>query len=167
MAKFRKRIDVLPGQGSILEIIEKVEKERSHCEQRTAFPGQLNLDVSIRELITEALKKTTLSRYQVAAIMSEDLGKEITKAMIDSWSAESKENNRFPLAYLNAFMKATGDKTILRLLCGTAGGYYIESEDALRLELGKIVEEKRKLNGKEKLIRDYLKSMTVGATEKV
>jgi DNA mismatch repair ATPase MutS len=160
MAKCRKRIDMIPGQGSIFDIIEKIEKDKANHIPDQATPGQLNLDASIRELITEALKKTTLSRYQVAAAMSRDLGREVTKAMLDSWSAESKEANKFPLAYLNAFMKATGDKQIIRLTCSTSGGYYIESEDALRLELGKIAEERKKLSEKERFIRDYLESMT-------
>lgn len=159
MAKLKRRIDITPGQGSIFEIIERVEKEKAGINYNSDFPGRLNLDPAIRELISSGLKKTSLSRYEVGAEMSKFLGRDITKAMLDSWSAESKDGHKFPLAYLNAFSKATGDRELLRLICNNAGGYYIENEDALRLELGKLVEQKKKLTGQERLIREYLESM--------
>jgi hypothetical protein len=40
-----------------------------------------------------------LSRYQVAAKMSELLDVDITKTMLDSWTAESKEQHRFPALF--------------------------------------------------------------------
>jgi hypothetical protein len=159
MAKLRGKIDILPGQGSIFEIIEKIERDKTASHGQAAFPGQMNLDAPIRELITEALKRTSLSRYEVAGQMSRLLGKEITKAQLDSWSAESKGNNRFPLAYTGAFVRVTGNKELLRLVCANAGGFYIENEDALRLELGRIYEEKKELEAKEGLIRNILQTM--------
>jgi hypothetical protein len=76
--------------------------------------------------------------------------------MIDSWSAESKDNHRFPLVYFPAFMAATGDKAIIRLICDLTGGYFIEGEDALRLELGRLDEQKRELLKKAKAIKGFL-----------
>lgn len=53
---------------------------------------------------------------------------------------------------------ATEDKTILRLICEKAGGYFIESEDALRLELGKLDEQAKEIEEQRKRITEFLHS---------
>lgn len=121
--------------------------------------GKYNIDIRLRELLTSALKRSSLSRYEVAGKMSELLGVEITKSQLDSWTAESKEFHRFPFAYSAAFCMAAGDRSILRLNAELCGGYYIESEDAIRLELGKIEEQKQSLAEREQAIREYLKEV--------
>jgi hypothetical protein len=158
-SKIRKKVDIHAGQGTIFEVIKKIEMEKAAMSGASDLPGRLNTDQTIRELISQALKKSPLNRYEVAAEMSRLLGREITKAMIDSWSAESKGRNRLPVAYLSAFTTATGDRELLRHVCDMSGGVYIENEDALRLELGRVEEEKKKLREKERFIKDYLKTM--------
>lgn len=159
MANRRKNLDTVPGQTSLFDLIRQVSEQQKAVSFEADTPGRLNLDAAIREMVSEALKRTEKSRYQVAAEMSRLLGREITKAMLDSWSAESKENHRFPVAYLTAFEVATGDKAILRLLCEMAGGFFIAGEDALYTELGKIDQMKRDLAAKEKLIKQTLEQL--------
>lgn len=154
MEMSKKRLDI--GQISLFDIIRQVAEKQKTAALQGDMPGRLNISATLRELVSLALKRTRLSRYEVAAEMSKLLGREITKSQIDSWSAESKENHRFPLAYLNAFMDSAGDKTILRLLCEKAGGYFIEGEDALYTELGKIEKAKEEIAEKERLVRDTL-----------
>lgn len=156
MTKLTKKTDTT-GQLSIFDIIEKIESERRQSEPRSKT-GKYDWDKRLRFLISEVLKATSLSRYEITARMSELLGKTVTKEMIDSWSAESKENHRFPLAYLPAFTLATGDTRILRELAELCNGHFIESEDALRLELGRVKEEKRALTKKERTIEGFLDS---------
>jgi hypothetical protein len=94
--------------------------------------------------------------------MSEYVGKSITKEILDSWTAESKENHRFPLVYLPAFSVACEDSSIIRELAEECGGHYIVSEDALRLELGKIEEKEQELNKRKKAIKDYFSTFSGG-----
>lgn len=153
----KKKLDI--GQMDIFEVIRRVSEEQKAISGKEDIPGRLNIDATLRELVSQALKEPRLSRYEVAAKMSSLLGREITKAMIDSWSAESKENHRFPLAYLPAFMEATGDKTILRFIAEKAGGYFIEGEDALYTELGKLEKMKKEIAEKERLIKQMLEKV--------
>jgi hypothetical protein len=148
----KKKIDNT-GQLDFFELLRKVQQGQAEIFQGNEAPGCLNIDAQIRGLVTQALKQTSLSRYEVAGKMSELIGKEITKAMIDSWSAESKENHRFPLAYLPAFCRATGSREILRFLADKCGGFYIESAEALYTELGRIEQQKKELLEKEKTIK--------------
>jgi hypothetical protein len=160
MSNLRKRLDRdIPDQMDLFEMIRKVSESQKQIAARQDTPGRLHIETAVKELITAALKKTPLSRHEVAAEMSRKLDKEITKAQIDSWSAESKENHGIKVAVLNAFMESTGDKTILHLLCENAGGYFIEGEDALYTELGKIEQMKKELSEKEKLVKQTLERL--------
>ena len=160
MEIMKKKIDRLnPNQLNLFDIIQQISERQKSISQSGDIPGRLNISATLRELVSQALKHPHLNRYGVAAEMSKLLGKEITKSMLDSWSAESKENHRFPLDYFNAFVEATGDKTILRLICEKADGYFIEGEDALLTELGRIEKQKEELAKKEKLVRQTLEQL--------
>jgi len=152
MSKMKKKIDI--GQMNIFEILQNLNNQQKAVQE--GIPGRLNIDLQIRELITQALKRTKLSRYEVAGKMSELLAKEITKAQIDAWSAESKEGHRFPLSYLPAFCEATGDTTIMKFIAEKCGGFYIENEEAIYTELGRIEQVKKELTEKEKFLKTML-----------
>jgi hypothetical protein len=155
MAKLKKKID--PGQLSLFDILANLQSKStppSGCR-----PASFNIDIQFREEISLGLKKSSFSRYQVAARMSELLGVEVSKAQLDSWTAESKENHRFPAAYLPAYCEATGDKEVLRIMAELLGCYVIESRDALLTQLGKIKEEKRELTDQERTIHRILKEI--------
>jgi hypothetical protein len=90
MAKMKQRIDI--NQASLFDLLKNYQEE-NHASRPA---GSFDIDRQFRELISQALKNCPLSRWQVAARMSELTGHEITKAMLDSWTAESKEAHRFP-----------------------------------------------------------------------
>lgn len=149
----KKKIDI--GQLNIFDLIKEISRKQLEALSHPQTAGKASIDAAVRALISEALKHCTLSRYDVAAKMSEILGVEITKSQIDSWSAESKENHRFPYIYTGAFCQATGDKSLARYMAELCGGYYIEGEDALNLELGKIEVEKERIAQREGAIREF------------
>ena len=152
-----KKIDTIaPNQLSIFDLIKHLSEAQKPSHDTGAVEGSLDLDVQLRELISRTLKHSKHDRYGVAATMSRLMAKEITKSMLDSWSAESKDSNRFPLSHLSSLITATEDKSILRFLCEKAGGYFIESEDALRLELGKLEEQEKEIQDKRKAITEFL-----------
>jgi hypothetical protein len=160
MTKSQKRLDTaLNNQLDIFEVIRRMSDVQRAASGQADTPGRLNIDATLREMVSDALKHTRLSRYEVGAEMSKLIGREITKGMIDSWSAESKENHRFPLAYLPAFCEAVGDKSIIRLIAEKAGGYFIEGEEALYTELGKLERMKKEISEKEKLIKQMLEKV--------
>jgi hypothetical protein len=157
MSKARKNIGKSSlGQLNIFDLIEEVSRKQEEASSSVSTAGKSSIDAAIRAIITASLKKASGSRYEMAARMSEILGVEITKAMLDSWSAESKENHRFPLVYTAAFCQAIGDFSLVRYAAELCGGYYIEDEDALRLALGRIHEERERLDRDEGIIRGLL-----------
>jgi len=154
MEMSNKKIDI--KQLDIFALIEELSRQQARAVASPSIQGKTSVDAVVRAIISDALKRCPLSRYEAAAKMSDILGVEITKSQLDSWSAESKENHRFPLVYTGAFCHATGDKTLARYIAQLCDGYFIEGREALQLELGRIEEQKADLEKKEKLIRATL-----------
>jgi len=157
MAKFHKKIDPSSGQMSFFEALSKLKPH--DFPSISNKPSSFNIDLRLRDELSLGLKRSPLSRYQVAARMSELLGVEVSKAQLDSWTAESKENHRFPAAYLPAFCEATGYREPLKLMAELLRCYLIESQDALLTELGRIGQKKKEMEEKERTIRQVLKGM--------
>ena len=142
MAKSLKKIDKEnDGQMSFFDLLI-----RGGEEDDKPAAGSLNIDNEFRELISLTLKDCPYSRYHVAARMSELAGHEITKTMLDSWTAESKENHRFPAIFLPAFCSACGISTAIDFLGRKAGKYLLPGKQALRAEVQKLKEKKSRIN---------------------
>ena len=101
--------------------------------------GSMSCGVELRETLARALKDTRMSRYEVAARMSELIGTEISKAQIDSWTAESREGWRFPFEYAAAFEAALGTACLTELLARKMGyKVYVRGADIVDAEIGRL-----------------------------
>lgn len=156
----KKTHTVQPGQLSLFDIVKRISQGEKNLASKA---GSFNVDAQIRALLSDALKKCPLSREVVAGKMSELMGMEITKSQLDSWTAESKENHRFPFAYAPAFCEATGNTDIFRAAVEMIGCYLLKGEDALLTELGRIEKQKEEMAKKEKLIRQTLEQLHYGS----
>lgn len=152
MAKSKKRLDI--GQMNLFEILVEAESAMGgkSC-------GSLDIDRQFRECISECLKSCPLSRYQVAARMAELTGQDITKSMLDSWTAESKEQHRFPAIFLPAFCEAVGSREPIRQLGQPIGAFVLPGPEALRAEIKRIEEEIAKKQCEKKKRLMFLKEM--------
>ncbi|MDD4356023.1 MAG: hypothetical protein PHN98_02135 [Smithellaceae bacterium] len=135
MAKIKQKIDI--NQASLFDILKNYQEENT-CSRPA---GSFDIDRQFREAISQALKISHLSRWQVAARMSELTGQEITKTMLDSWTAESKEGHRFPAIFLPAFCEAVGCSEPIRMLGKPVGVFVLPGPEALRAEIQRIEEE--------------------------
>ena len=122
--------------------------------------SSFNIDLKLRGVVSQAIRECPKKRFTIAIEMSEILGIEITASMIDAWTAESREGlNRFPAAYLPAFCHVVGSIEPLRVLADLVGCFVVQGEEALRIELSKVEEQKRKLSEKERSIKIHLQGM--------
>ncbi len=122
--------------------------------------SSFNIDLLLRETLVQAIKESPHSRFQIAAQMSDLLGIEISKTMIDSWTAESREGiNRFPACYLPAFCHAVESIEPLKVLADLVGSFVVQGQEALLIEQSKINLQKEKLAEKERAIRILLQGM--------
>jgi len=138
-----------PNQLSFFELLKDLRPKLEITE--------LHIDILFRSTISKAIKDSNLSRIQIAAKMSEVLDVEITKTMIDSWTAESREGlNRFPACYLPVFCQIVESIEPMRVLADLTGCFVVEGEEALLIELAKIESQKQKLTEKERAIKVIL-----------
>jgi hypothetical protein len=136
-----------PNQLSFFDLLKDLRP-------KTAEFSSFNIDLLLRETISQSIKGSPLSRFQIVARMSEALGVEVSKTMIDSWTAESREGiNRFPACYLPAFCHAVGSVEPLRVLADLVGAFVIQGSDALDLEMKRIEDQEKELAEKKRAIK--------------
>ncbi len=119
--------------------------------------GSLDCANELRAELSAALKETPLSRYAVAARMSELTGHEISKSMLDSWTAESKLPWRFPFEFAAAFETVCGTTRLQALLGRKRGSRILVGEEVLLMELGRIEKTEVELASRKKALRERLK----------
>lgn len=102
-----------------------------------SVPGALNDDLLVREVITDAIKRSGKSREQIADEMSRSLAIAVTARMISSFTSESKELHRWPGAWDRAFCAAVGNDSLLKCRIELAGYQVIDAAESELLALGR------------------------------
>lgn len=157
MAKNRKKVDMKrQGQMSLFALLTQAA-ESSRRDQPCECSG--NVRERLRTALCSAIKQCPLSRWEIAGKMSHLLGHEVSKYMIDAWTAESKDGHRMPAEYIPAFCMVTGDHGPLRVLAEVAGLFALPGPDALRAEIQKLDEEARHISREKRKRELFLREM--------
>ena len=119
-------------------------------------PGALNFSIELRGVLSEALKKCPRSRYEVAARMSELLGVEVTRYSLDAWTAESRQEWRFPFEFSAAFESACDTMCLQELLARKRGCKVLVGADTLKTELGKLELLEAEIRDRRRAIKKHL-----------
>lgn len=145
MPKSKKDLSMaMAGQESFLDKISPAE------------PESLNISLRLRDALSNALRKCKQSRYQIAAQMSELTGCDISKTMLDAYTADSKEYHRFPAEWIPAFKKTTGDDSVLKILAEGCESQIVSGKDLLYAEAARIDRQIEDLKRKQTIIRNRL-----------
>jgi hypothetical protein len=139
MSSSRLQVAALHASAST----ENRERRISANRQRTLFdrdenvmPGSISDAAMVRSMLVESIKKSGKSRAQIAEIMSRLSGTEITERRLNAYTAESREDFRFPMELARAFCMATHDFTLLRNLIEMAGFNVVTKTEFDVLQLG-------------------------------
>ena len=120
------------------------------------LPGNLDIDMELRSALSDALKHADLDRYQTAAEMSRLTGRDISKYMLDAYTAESRSDHNFPFRYAAAFEVATGSFCLTNLLANARGCKVLVGKEALLAELGRIDQMEEELKQQKAAIKRHL-----------
>jgi len=150
MAKSQQKI---VGQMSIFDLLATFQNSPD------PGPGELNIQSHFQGIITQCIKRCPLSRWQIAGKMSELLNQEISKYMLDSWTAESKEYHRFPAEYLPAFCAVVGSFEPLRILAEKANVFVVPGPEALRGEIKRLEEDIKRLQQEKRKRQTFLREV--------
>ena len=146
----RKTDSTMENQISLFDMIEDIQFEKLDPIRQPDYQIETKpFGLRVKEAVSEALKTSAYKRWEIAGRMSEYLGVEITEAMLNSWTAESKEGHRFPVEFLPALCLQTGDYSLLEILVAACGCRMVKSDEIYLLELGKIKQAQRSLSKKE------------------
>jgi len=99
-------------------------------------PGGLACRIEIAHAMSEALKDH--DRYEIAAKMSKLLGRDISKHMLDAYTAESREDHIPPLDTAIAFDLATESNTLVEFSARKIGAKLSVGKEALDAKLGQL-----------------------------
>jgi len=124
------------------------------------LPGSRDYRAVVAGLVAELLRHAAThgaDRYEVAARMSRLLGRDVSKYMLDAWTAESREDHNLPFAYLVALEEACETHLLSTWLAETRGGRLFIGRDALDAELGLIEHQRNELNDRIRAMRDLLR----------
>lgn len=117
----------------------------------------------IARLVSRALRDARddkgVSRSEIAAAMSEDLGRPVSVAMLDKWSSEAAEEHRIPLEAFAALIRATGAMDLLGFLPSLFGFVVIPERYQPIVELHLIDEHEAEIRSR----RDALTAKLRGA----
>ena len=124
-------------------------------------PGSFSIQNQLKEELSKGLRLCRLSRYEAAAKMSEMLGYEITKTMLDAYTAESKENHRVPAEWLPPFCMVTNYYEPIKLLNRLARLPLPDTDKLVEMEIARI---RKEIEEREQELKKYegIKNLLAG-----
>ncbi|MDO9053807.1 MAG: hypothetical protein Q8K43_10515 [Sulfurimicrobium sp.] len=113
--------------------------------------GGLDISLAVRETLTDLLGAATLQghdRHEIAARISRLSNHEISKHMLDRYTAPSADAWRFPLEALPAITQASGDYRLLELVAEACGCKLYRGEEAMLAEIGALTLQERNVKAR-------------------
>lgn len=166
MSKRRKKIDnSTQRQLNLFDEIQRIQQDLAACREKPT-QGSLNITEKLRTAMVRAIRSSGKDRFQIAGEMSHLVDRQITKMMLDSWTAESKPGNRPPADVLPAFCRATSSTEPIEVLNEPAGIFGLPGPDALRAEIQKYAEQEKKARAEKRKRELFLGEMERRRTKK-
>lgn len=105
---------------------------------------------SLRDRIARAvaatLAETETPREELAAQMSEWLGEEMSKHMLDAYTSQAREEHTIPYLRLLALVHVTGDDRLLQLGAELFGRSVVEDRYLPWVEVGQLADRKEEID---------------------
>lgn len=114
-----------------------------------------DLGLAIKRAMVLDLKQCRWSREQVAQELAAIIGRHITVAQIDAWTAET-HIHRLPAECVAAWVRLTGSRRVLELICGESGLWLGDPTDRELAEYGRARLRAEKLAAQTEEMRSQL-----------
>lgn len=107
----------------------------------------------VASAVGRILKEDPRSRYEVAAGVSALLEDDVSKAMLDAYSAEAKDGHNISVARFLALICETQRYDVLDALCHHIGCKILVGEEVLTAELGHIEAQIERLQARRGVLK--------------
>ncbi|MBI3584238.1 MAG: hypothetical protein HY096_09875 [Nitrospinae bacterium] len=118
----------------------------------TDIEGSLDVDRRLRECLSDAMRSCKMSRYQIAARVSELLGRTVSKEMLDQYTS-TKAEYRIPAVVLHALCFVLGIVEPFRILLNSIGCDVATSEESKYMKIAKLEAQKAEIDKEIEKIR--------------
>lgn len=105
-----------------------------------------SLRARIAKAVSETLKASEMPRDQLAAKMSDWLGEDISKHMLDAYASEAREEHTIPFLRVLALLHVTGDVRLLQLGAEMFGHSVIDNKYLGWVEVGQLADTKNEVD---------------------
>ena len=122
-----------------------------------AVPGAMVFRTPVAELVAGLLANAKRDRYDVAAKISRLCDHETSKALLDSYTAPSREECNLPLWKVPAIEVATNSRGITEWLVAVHGGRVLWGAQVLQADLGEIESRIQALMEQRRHVKEYLR----------
>ena len=101
-----------------------------------------SLRARIAKALAETLKAAPMPREQIAAKMSDWLGEDVSKNMLDAYASEAREEQTVSMLRLAALIHVTGDMRLLQLIAEMFGHAVVDEKYLTWVEVGQLADKK-------------------------
>ncbi|WP_339860455.1 phage regulatory CII family protein [Thalassospira alkalitolerans] len=150
----RKTLDLLSWQPTS----PRVERFEEQTVRAATISGKVSLAVSRILGDAKSRDKEPLEREDVARRMSDFLGEDVSKNMIDAYASQSREDHKISVVRAVALMHATQDYRLLTLLAEELGLTVIPRKYEGTVREAILAEKIEELNGELHSLRRGRKS---------
>jgi hypothetical protein len=123
-----------------------------------SVPGSMDFRPVVAGILSEMLRTSGKDRHQVAAEASRLVGKDISKYMLDGYTAETRKGFNLPAYLIPSVETACGSHELTSWLAGVRGGRLLIGREALDAELGRIEKQMGELTDQRRALREQLRS---------
>lgn len=120
-------------------------------------PASMDFRATVAQLLAQMFAESGLDRWEIAARASRLAGKEISKYMLDSYTAESRDACNAPAWSIPVFETVCNSTLVSNWLASLRGGRLFVGRDALTAELGRIEGQRDELADKVRSLKDTLR----------
>lgn len=128
-------------------------------EPAPAVAASMDFRKPVAGLVSQMLKGTSDSRYVVAARMSELADHETSKAILDSYTAESRDECNLPMWKAPVIEAACGSRVLAEWHAGVLGGRVLWGSAVLDADIGERERLIHDLQQEVKALRKYRKQV--------
>lgn len=101
-----------------------------------------SLKSMVAKAVGETLRDCEIPRKEIAKAMSDWLGEDVSKHMLDAYASESKEGHTITFPRVFALIQITGDTRLLQLAADLFGQSVIENRWLPWVEVGQLADKK-------------------------
>jgi len=129
----------------------------AYPQPAAALPGSMDYRATLSHLLAETLRKSGKDRHDIAHIASKLTGHNVSKHMLDGYTAESREEFNLPFWVVPAIENACGSFELTNWLVAVRGGRLLIGRDALEADLGRITRQREQLVEQERALRALMR----------